>query len=419
MAHELTAEQFMSDPTGLGKELELQGALTFEPGPTGLFSAAYLDEDMGAKTGMNMAWLRDNAHIASALANRGRQRDIEIALAISGALLAVLEAHEDVLDTATADPQSPRLPVRVDAYTLKADVEPRVQHDSVGYALWITSKLMQQYRQQPSRDEIRIMAKTAGYLQAVRYWESADDGHWEEDRQLHTSSIGVAVAGLQAWFKLADKNGYNMSSDVVTAIRQGHRALAQALPHETRETDTYAGRLYDSSHLFLVETLRLFDGPSTVAQQIVDAIEREHVRDIGTIRYKGDTYYAPGSEDMLGIGKLTSYAPGRLERRNMLAKEAEKTASEAQWTLFDPLLSAYHGRRYREDRRPADYLRQPQYLNRALAQLVDISGQGLRLPELYRLKTPLSEWRANPHIPLIWSQANMLIALGEFESVNL
>jgi len=36
------------------------------------------------------------------------------------------------------------------------------------------------------------------YLVALEYWQDADNGMWEENREVHASSIGACVAGLLA-----------------------------------------------------------------------------------------------------------------------------------------------------------------------------------------------------------------------------
>ena len=79
---------------------------------------------------------------------------------------------------------------------------------------------------------------------------------------------------------------------------------------------------------------------------------------------------------------------------------------EAQWCLFDPLLSVIFGRRFQGNRsRTGDLEAQLLHFNRALAQLTP----SLQCPELYFLKGDI--WVPNEHTPLAWTQANLAVAL--------
>ena len=79
---------------------------------------------------------------------------------------------------------------------------------------------------------------------------------------------------------------------------------------------------------------------------------------------------------------------------------------EAQWCIFDPLLSIIYGQRFLAD--PTDkgsLARQVHYFNRSLAQ---ITPDGKR-PELCFLKQ--GRYVPNAHTPLAWTQANQALAL--------
>lgn len=412
------AEDFLDSPKRLGHELEEVGALQFRPRRSGLFAASDIaDEALAEKTGMGMAWFRDNAHVANALSERGRDDNIEQARGVGRAFLQILQANEQLLYSATHDPDAPRLPVRVQADTLNNDSEQRFQNDSTGYAIWLPAQLMLRGLLEPSRDDLGMFAATARYLEAGRFWQQADEGQWEEDRQIHASSIGVVVASLSAVARVFDRHDYKTDVDLQQVINRGSDVLSTILGQygETPPTGDYPGRQYDASHLFLTESLRLFDGASKLANREVRQIEERLVRSKGTIRYPGDSYYAPGFTEMLAPGERTSQAEGRLEWRNTLGPDAERAQTEAQWTLFDPLLSSYWGRQYAATKDVAHRQRQLYYLNRSLAQYVEVGGQGLHVPELYYKNRETSPWTTNDHVPLIWSQANMLLALEQFE----
>lgn len=415
---ELIAEDFLHQPGALGDELESAGALQFRPRASGLFAASDIaDEALAKKTGMGMAWFRDNAHVANALSERGRDNDIEQARGVGRAFLQILQANEQLLWEATRDPDAPRLPVRVQADTLANDSEQRFQNDSTGYSIWLPAKLMLQGLLRPTRDDLGIFAATARYLEAGKFWQQADEGQWEEDRQIHASSIGVAVASLGAVAKVFDAHDYRTDVDLPRLINRGRYALDTILAQygETPPTGDYPGRQYDASHLFLVESLRMFDATPEIAAREVRRVEDKLVRSRGVIRYPGDSYYAPGFTEMLAPGERTSQAEGRLERRNTLGSDAERTQSEAQWKLFDSLLSSYWGRRYEVSKAMDHRRRQLHYLNRLLAQYIEVKGGGLRIPELDYKEKEISPWTPNDHVPLIWAQANTLLALKQFE----
>ena len=70
-----------------------------------------------------------------------------------------------------------------------------------------------------------------------------------------------------------------------------------------------------------------------------------------------------------------------------------------------PDLSADYGRRYRTAWAPSDIEQQTLHFNRTLAQIT----ASWRCPELYRLRD--GDYVPNPHLPLQWTQANLLVAL--------
>ena len=83
----------------------------------------------------------------------------------------------------------------------------------------------------------------------------------------------------------------------------------------------------------------------------------------------------------------------------------------AQWCIFDPIVSVIAGRRYLRAHDPRDLLRQVHRLNRSLGQLTGPEcPQGeLRCPEAYSLV--YGRYIPNDHIPLLWTQANLWLAL--------
>ena len=90
-------------------------------------------------------------------------------------------------------------------------------------------------------------------------------------------------------------------------------------------------------------------------------------------------------------------------------------AAEAQWCIFDPIVSVIYGNRYAQTGRRADLRKQIRHLNRSLCQLTgprDAAGP-FRCPELYCLQKGL--FLPNDHTPLLWTQANLMMALKVME----
>ncbi|HSW79364.1 MAG TPA: hypothetical protein VLG47_01170 [Candidatus Saccharimonadales bacterium] len=416
MSMGLVAENFVHDPPALSIELTQAGALDFRPHPSGLFVASYMADaaltnviDMGHK-----AWWRDNGIIARGLAIRGTDDDLIMARGVGGAFLKFLHMNESLIDAAIQDPDAPRLPVRVDATTFANDNEPRDQTDSTAYTIWLPGWLALHGIQKLSRDDLGIMSKVVRYLDAGKYWRRPDQGCWEEDTQLHASSIGAAVAGLEAVEGVFADRDYRSSIEFKRLIGRGKRALHGILPFETPPSVTFAGRPFDASHLFLAETFRALS--PAVAMRQIWGIHHNLVREHGVIRYIRDTYFGPGFTQMLEGAARTQMSEESLKQRDTLANETERTQSEAQWMLFDSILSAYWGRRFESSHNQGHRRLQLEYMNRYLAQHIQIAGGGLRIPELkYRETVESDVWQPNDHTPLLMAQATGLLALHQFE----
>lgn len=453
----LSTDMYMECPYELREKLEANDVLRFVAYPSGLFPASELPTILGAQTGMDMAWLRDNAHVGMALHENGNKTE---SAAAGRALLTVLHNNRSTLDTVVADTSHsvdflPRLPVRVHGATLENDRETRVQNDSVGYALWFISNLMRSGTLEPQAEDLDVLAQTVRYLDRVQYWKDADQGHWEEDSRIHTSSIGTVVAGIRDAQNMFARHGYNHGIDMPRLMEKGVNSLYTILSHGltdisgkalsnimTKGQHTWSEHLEptpsgsvefdlhkrrcDAALLFLVEPLNILQGGW--AEKIVHDVEQNLLREKGIARYLGDTYWSPGFKELLTIEERTTSAEGRLDLRNASAAKVAATRTEAQWTLFDPILSSYWGRRYQQEGDPAHLKKQLKYLDRSLSQLAVQNDGSMKLPELYyheqagvNLDDSFSanpQYRLEPgdHTPLLWSQANLLGALSLFEA---
>lgn len=444
----LTVEQFADDPASLREYLESSGTLTFTPYASGLFPASDLPPDLSAATGMGMAWMRDNAHVANALFEAGHH---DLAIPAGKALLSVLNSNRDVVDGVVQGIRDPnerggRLPARVQGHNLAKDHEFRVQNDAVGYPLWLIGKLIQHNALQPTLHDMDTLSQTVRYLSRIAYWQDRDTGHWEEDLRVHATSIGAVVAGLEQTQQAMQHVGYKHSLHFDELITRGRNTLDAMIERGFTDVPSiadwarrqaygsipeqdflrsYTGqyRRCDAGMLFLIEPLDVLNDEQ--AAKIVTDVETHLVREHGTIRYPGDTYWGPRFKDIMAIEERTSQAPGRLERRNATAGGVAYSQTEAQWTIFDSPQSTFHGKRHMQTGDPIAHSKQLIFLNRVLGQLVPSDGK-LLLPEAFYLDRapvpcgkPTNQWVSNDHQPLLWAQANLLLALKTFEETGV
>ena len=263
-----------------------------------------------------------------------------------------------------------------------------------------------------------LLALFALYFERIRYWEDEDSGHWEERRKVEASSIGTVVAGLRALRELLAKNTAlacrfgvrEVTKDVLDGlIEAGEQTLATILPAECVQPDPLKARRYDAALLFLVYPLEVVD--DAMSQRIVGDVLEHLQGEYGIRRYLGDSYWTADYKDKLPPEELTADVSERQEERDALARPGE----EAQWCIFDPIVSVIAGRRYLCTGDPADLERQVHHLNRSLGQITgpDCPQGELRCPEAYYLEH--GRYVPNDHVPLLWTQANLWLALLAME----
>jgi GH15 family glucan-1,4-alpha-glucosidase len=155
------------------------------------------------------------------------------------------------------------------------------QNDAIGAFLW---GIGEGYRlgQKVIRDkkDIEIIQKLVDYLECLQYWQAKDNGMWEENMEVHASSIGACVAGLNAVKILV-----NVNEDL---IKKGEEALRHLLPRESETKDT------DLALLSLVFPYRVVDRDTAI--KIVETVSSKLERTYGVIRYENDQYYNEGKE---------------------------------------------------------------------------------------------------------------------------
>jgi phosphorylase kinase alpha/beta subunit len=229
---------------------------------------------------------------------------------------------------------------------------------------------------------------------------------------VQASSIGPVVAGLMQLRDLlrhnlirAGEGASALTQDrLASLIEKGQHGLRGILPSESLEPAARARR-YDASLLFLIYPLAVVD--QTMADRICQDVEIHLQGAFGIRRYRGDSYWTQDYKDKIPAGERTADFSDRQEERDALAVPGK----EAQWCIFDPILSAIWGQRYERTRSQDDLDRQTFYFNRSLGQITGSScPQGaLKCPEAYYVEH--GRYVPNDHAPLLWTQANLLTAL--------
>lgn len=389
--------------------------LSLTPLPTGLYPAASIDPKTATQSGYGNVWVRDNVYVAlaqeasggSAAARTAVQQLAAFYLKYRGRFEAILEGH--------ADSNSPmnRPAVRFDGVNL-AELPtrwPQAQNDALGYFLWAYCRFARSTRVPPDRE---LLALLPLYFRAIRYWEDEDSGHWEERRKIEASSIGAVVAGLRELRLLLSREnapaarfgGTAITPDFLDRlIEPGAAALDDILPWECIQPDPRKRRRYDAALLFLAYPLEVVG--DVMSQRIVDDVLGNLLGEYGIRRYLGDSYWTADYKDKIPVAELTTDVSEHQEKRDALARPGE----EAQWCLFDPIVSVIAGRRYLRTGDPADLERQVHHLNRSLGQLTgpDCPQGELLCPEAYYLEH--GRYVPNDHVPLLWTQANLWLAL--------
>jgi len=314
---------------------------------TGVFGAAALNVD----TGYNKAWIRDNVYMALGLA----KIDTKEAVSALQGLFDVMLKHEYKIDWAIREKPDDKykyIHARFHPVTFEEFHEDwgNKQNDAVGAFLFMVGDLYSKGTM-VTRDsnDYRIAQKLVDYLGSIEYWHDPDNGVWENDEEVHASSIGACIAGLEAVKGILDVPQQ--------LIDQGRAALNALLPRESDSKEV------DLALLTLIYPYNIV----TLEQrnQILHNVETMLVRDRGVVRYFGDWYYNNGAE--------------------------------AEWVMGFPWLAAI----YKE---MGELKKYSKYMLKTF-KCMNWKGD---LPELYYGKTR----RYNENTPLGWNHAMLLCALN-------
>jgi len=314
---------------------------------SGLFGAS----KSSVSTGYNKAWIRDNIYETLGLEYVGDYKSIIKAF---HALLDAMKKHEDKIDWAIKEKPDARykyIHARVCPITFEEFHEEwgNKQNDSIGAFLFKVGDLMdKKHNIIRDLDDHRIIQKLVFYLASVEYWHDDDNGIWEENEEVHASSVGACVAGLRKIRK------HVYVPEIL--IQKGQDVLDKLLPRESASKEV---------DLALLSLIYPFDVVSEEQRfLILKNVEEQLVRKNGVIRYLDDYYYNNGKE--------------------------------AEWTMGFPWLAKIY-------KDLGDEMKYKHYLNKTYS-VMTWKGE---LPELYYGGTN----KPNENTPLGWSQALHLCAL--------
>jgi hypothetical protein len=399
--------------------LESQETFSFPPLKNGLFPAAIAHES----TGYQSIWVRDNIHIAHALYAVGK---VELACDAISTLTDYFIKHRDRFDNIISGKSQPteimkRPHIRFDGNTL-GEIDEKwahAQNDALGYYVWLYSLLVLDGKLTATQESLELLAAFVRYFEKIRFWEDADSGHWEEARKIEASSIGTAVAGLMMLKQYLNQSENwrvftfdkkHVSVEVVDElVQQGQSTLSQILPAECIQSDPLQARKYDAALLFLIYPLGLVQGE--MAETIMEEVRTHLMGDYGIRRYLGDSYWCADYKDVLSEDDRTSDFSDDQARRDQLLQPGE----EAQWCIFDPILSVIYGQRFLQSNKSEEYEKQRFHLDRSLSQITthDSSFGAYRCPESYFLQN--CKYVPNDITPLLWTQANLMMALHQWK----
>lgn len=324
---------------------------------SGLFAAS----KKGIETGYDKAWLRDNFYECLGFEVIG---DYETVRKTYRAILDIFKKHEFKIDYAiqkkpeyTHEYIHPRYhPETFDEFWEEWGNK---QNDSIGCILFKLGQLEQEEKGSivVDEDDRRIVQKLVWYLSTLEYWHDEDSGMWEENHEIHASSVGACVAGLLMASKI---EGIHVPAEL---IEKGKRVLGVLLPRESLE------KFVDLALLSLIWPYEIVTEEQ--AQQILENVEYHLLRERGVIRYKGDRYY----------------------NRN-----EDGWSEEAEWTFGLSWLAIIYARRGNQEKAN-------EFLEKAKATIAKKGG----IPELYYSHSA----RHNANTPLGWSESLFIVALHE------
>jgi len=400
----------------LRKLLLDSGALHFRTIGNGLYPAAH--SASRETSGYCNVWVRDNVFVALAHFRNGA---LAPAVAVVRSLAKFFNKHRSRFTNVISGAVDPRdlglrVNVRFDGVRLEEISQnwAHAQNDALGYFLWLFCKMARAQAIALDERDLDLLGLFVAYFQAIRFWEDEDYGHWEERAKICASSIGVVVGGIRQLVALLEADraaravvgagaADKLIEDAGALLAKGMVALQEILPAECIQTDPKKRRMTDAALLFLIYPVEVTD--AATADAIIGNVIKNLMGEYGIRRYRGDSYWCGNYKALLPPGDRSRDFSNDIESRDALLREGE----EAQWCIFDPILSIIYGKRFIASRARADLERQIFHFDRSLGQV----DSRLRCPEAYYLENGI--YVPNDNTPLFWTQANLWLALRQMD----
>ena len=330
-------------------------------------SGLFLASKSTVETGYDKAWLRDNFYECIAFEIT---KDWETVHKTYRALLDVFLRYEEKIDYAIASkPQYTHqyIHARYHPETFNEFWEEwgNKQNDAIGCILFKIGELekVKSVKILENENDYRIVQKLVDYLSTLEYWHDPDSGVWEENEEIHASSIGACVAGLEM---VKDIKGITVHPEL---IKKGYAALKELLP---RESD---GKFVDLALLSLIWPYQVTTKKQT--EEILKNVEYHLMKNKGVIRYKGDHYYN---------------------------KNLDNHSEEAEWTFGFSWLSLIYSN-----------LDKPKLAKKFADLAIQTINDEGEIPELYYSNTE----KGNDNSPLGWSESLFIAAIYELNHKHI
>ena len=330
---------------------------------SGLFAAS----NKGIESGYDKAWLRDNFYECLAFEVLG---DFATVRKTYRAILDVFKKHEYKIDHAiskkpehTHEYIHPRYhPETFDEYWEEWGNK---QNDSIGCILFKIGELEACKKGSIvlDEDDRRVVQKLVWYLSTLEYWHDPDSGMWEENQEIHASSVGACVAGL---ISVRRVEGIDVPERL---IKRGELTLHLMMPRES------AGKFVDLALLSLIWPYNVLTKQES--KEVLENVEYHLLRERGIIRYKGDRYFNANEDGW---------------------------SEEAEWTFGLSWLAIIY-------EKMGDKVRAKEFLEKAKLTVTDDK----KIPELYFSNSE----EYNENTPLGWSESLFIVALHEVNVKNL
>lgn len=283
------------------------------------------------------------------------------------------------------------------------------QNDALGYFLFTRCMLALGGKMPVTGEHLKLMGQLFEYLRAIECWDDLDGGHWEEHSAQHSSSLGPCLAAVRLFRQICNEKGWlaPCRDDTIELLESKlQETLLNILPNEIIYP-TGLTRDSDAALAFLCYPLAVVD--DDMGLKILERLKKVYGH-IGVCRYRRDSYWCRDYKDTQD-DPTKHFTDEELKARDALLKPGE----EAQWCLFDPIVSAYYGVLYQKHKKP-EYLKcQQLFLSRSLAAITgdDCEFGPWLACEAYYLCN--GKWVSNDDTPLVWTQANLLMAFHEME----